>query len=174
MVLGAGVNKDGSPSMVLEDRLLQGIALYTEGAAPKLLMSGDHGTVSYDEVNAMKQFAINKGVPSENIFMDHAGFSTYESIYRAQAVFGVKKVVIVTQRYHLYRALFIANALGLEAYGVASDLREYSAQSYFNAREILAQAKDFIQVLFRPEPTFLGEPIPIEGNGDVTNDKDFI
>jgi len=174
LVLGAGVNADGSPSMVLRDRLLRGIELYESGAAPKMLMSGDHGTAEYDEVNAMKQFAIDGGVPSEKVFMDHAGFSTYESLYRAREIFGAEQIVIVTQKYHLYRALYIARAMGVEAYGVDSDLQPYSAQAYFSAREILAQSKDFFKVLFRPEPTYLGDPIPISGNGDATNDKDFV
>ena len=165
---------DGSLSPMLNDRLSRGVELYQNGAAPKLLMSGDHGTAEYDEVNAMKQFALDHGVRSEDVFMDHAGFSTYESIYRAQAIFGAKRVVIVTQRYHLYRALYLARRMGLEAYGVASDLRAYSGQPYYSAREILAQSKDFLKALFRPEPTYLGETIPISGNGDLTNDREFL
>ena len=104
IVLGAGVWGD-NPSPMLEDRLLKGIELYNKGVAPKIIMSGDHGQKEYDEVNIMKEYAINEGVPSEDVFMDHAGFSTYESIYRAKEIFGVKKVVIVTQEYHLYRAI---------------------------------------------------------------------
>ena len=174
LVLGAGVYADGSLSPMLNDRLSRGVELYQNGAAPKLLMSGDHGTAEYDEVNAMKQFALDHGVRSEDVFMDHAGFSTYESIYRAQAIFGAKRVVIVTQRYHLYRALYLARRMGLEAYGVASDLRAYSGQPYYSAREILAQSKDFLKALFHPEPTYLGETIPISGNGDLTNDREFL
>ena len=143
-------------------------------AAPKLLMSGDHGRVSYDEVNAMKQFAIDRGVPSEDVFMDHAGFSTYETMYRAKEVFAAKRVIIVTQKYHLYRAVYIAEQLGLEAYGVDSDLQSYIKQPYYNAREILARDKDFVKVIFKPKPTYLGEVIPISGSGDLTNDKEFM
>ena len=98
-------------------------------------MSGDHGKADYDEVNIMKKFAIDKGVESEDIFMDHAGFSTYESIYRAKEIFGAKDIAIVTQKYHLYRALYIANKLGLEAYGVNSDPRRYSGASYRELRQ---------------------------------------
>ena len=115
--------------------------------------------------------AIEKGVPSENIFMDHAGFSTYESIYRAKEIFKAKKVVIVTQKYHLYRALYIANQLGLEAYGVGSDPRKYVGATYRELREILARDKDFIKCIFKPEPTYLGETIPVSSNGNATNDK---
>ena len=114
IILGAGIWGD-KPSPMLEDRLLEGIKLYQNSVSDKIIMSGDHGRKEYDEVNIMKNYAIEKGIPSENIFMDHAGFSTYESIYRAKDIFEAKKVVIVTQEYHLYRALYIANQLGLEA-----------------------------------------------------------
>ena len=127
LILGAGIWND-KPSPMLEDRLLQGIALYQKGFASKIIMSGDHGRNNYDEVNIMKNFAIEKGINSEDIFMDHAGFSTYESIYRAKSIFQAKKIIIVTQRYHLYRALYIAKQLGVEAYGVASNPREYAGQ----------------------------------------------
>ena len=102
--------------------------------------------------------------------MDHAGFSTYESIYRAKDIFQAKKVVIVTQKYHLYRALYIANRLGLEAYGVGADPRQYVGATYREIREILARDKDFIKCIFKPEPTYLGDTIPVSGNGDITND----
>ena len=124
IILGAGIWGD-KPSPMLEDRLLQGIELYNNNVSTKIIMSGDHGREEYDEVNIMKEFAIEKGVPSENIFMDHAGFSTYESIYRAKEIFEADKIVIVTQKYHLYRALHIANSLGIEAYGVGADPRQY-------------------------------------------------
>ncbi|MBQ8681285.1 MAG: YdcF family protein [Bacilli bacterium] len=170
LILGAGIWGD-EPSPMLEDRLLEGINLYNEGIAPKIIMSGDHGREEYDEVNIMKKFAIEKGVPSEDIFMDHAGFSTYESIYRAKEIFGADDIVIVTQEYHLYRALYIADKLDINAYGVNSDPRKYSGQSYRELREILARSKDFVNCLFKPKPTYLGESIPVSGNGDVTNDK---
>jgi vancomycin permeability regulator SanA len=171
LVLGAGVHPNGNPSNMLEDRLLRGIELYDENAAGKLLMSGDHGRVSYDEVNTMKEFAIDKGVPSSDVFMDHAGFSTYESMYRARDIFKAKKVIIVTQKYHLYRALYSAKKLGLDAWGVASDQRTYYGQSYRDAREILARSKDFLITIWKPEPTYLGKAVPVSGNGDATNDK---
>lgn len=170
LVLGCGVRQDGTPSDMLHDRLQRGVSLYNAGAAGKLLMSGDHGTVGYDEVNTMKQFALDAGVASADVFMDHAGFSTYESLYRARDVFAAKKIIIVTQEYHLHRALYIADRLGLEAVGVAADYRTYVGQSWRNAREILARNKDFLTGIFLPEPTYLGEVIPIFGNGDLTND----
>ena len=172
IVLGAGVWGE-NPSPMLEDRLLEGIKLYENNVAPKIIMTGDHGREEYDEVNVMKKFAMDKGVPSGDIFMDHAGFSTYESLYRAKEIFEADKVVIVTQEYHLYRALHIANELGIEAYGVASDPRQYVGAAYREIREILARNKDFVQCVFKPEPTYLGEVIPVFGNGNVTNDKEL-
>lgn len=171
LVLGCKVGANGAPSHMLEDRLRQGVALYDQGTAPKLLMSGDHGTEDYDEVDAMKRYAVDAGVPSQNVFMDHAGFSTYESVYRAKEIFGVERVVIVTQEYHLYRALMVARRMGLEAYGVASDYRTYAGQTSRDVREILARVKDFGMTVFWPEPTYLGDPIPISGNGELTHDE---
>lgn len=169
VVLGCLVKSDGNPSDMLADRLRRGIELYENGAAPKMIMSGDHGQADYDEVNTMKQVAINAGVPSDDVFMDHAGFSTYETVYRAKEIFGAKKIIIVTQEYHLYRALYIAKQLGIEAYGVAADYRTYQGQTNRDVREILARCKDFFTVIFQPEPTYLGDTIPVSGNGDLTN-----
>lgn len=171
VVLGCQVHDDGTPSAILSDRLTRAIELYNLKVAPKIIMSGDHGHVEYDEVNAMKQYAIDNGVPSEDIFMDHAGFSTYETMYRAKEIFDAKKIVVVTQEYHLYRSLYIANKLGIEAYGVSSDYVTYSGQYMRDIREVLARNKDFFKVIFKPEPTFLGDVIPVSGNGDATNDK---
>lgn len=170
LVLSAGVWRNNRPSHVLEDRLKIGIEAYCAGVSDKLLMSGDHGRNNYDEVNVMKSFAMDCGIPSENIFMDHAGFSTYESMYRARDVFSAHRVLIVTQKFHMYRALYIANALGLEAYGLTSDLREYANATYSQLRESLARVKDFFMVIFKPLPTYLGEVLPVNGNGNVTND----
>ena len=169
LVLGCQVRNNGVPSAMLEDRLRRSVELYDLGAAPKLLMSGDHGRTDYDEVNAMKQYALNAGIPSEDIFMDHAGFSTYESMYRARDGFQAKKVIIVTQQYHLYRSIYAAEALGLEAYGVACDYRQYSGQVMRDVREILARAKDVATGIFQPKPTYLGEAIPVWGDGNLSN-----
>jgi len=170
LVLGAGVNGE-NPSPMLRDRLEVGVDLYYSDISEKIIMSGDHGRKEYDEVNVMKEFAINEGILSEDIFMDHAGFSTYESIYRAKEIFGAEKIVIVTQEYHLYRALYIAKRLGIKAYGVSADSQIYSGQSFRELREILARNKDFAYAIIKPEPTYLGDSIPVSGNGDVTNDK---
>lgn len=170
IVLGAGI-WDDEPSPMLEDRLLESIKLYENQVSTKIIMSGDHGKKDYDEVNIMKEYAIENGVPSENIFMDHAGFSTYDSIYRAKEIFKAKNVVIVTQEYHLYRALYIANSLGINAYGVRSDPRKYVGATYRELREVLARNKDFVKSIFKPKPTYLGDEIPVSGNGDITNDK---
>ena len=136
-------------------------------------MSGDHGQEEYDEVNAMKRYAVEQfDMESSAVFMDHAGFSTYESLYRAKEIFGAKRILIVTQEYHMYRALYIANELGLEAYGVSADRFTYRGQLYRDAREVVARFKDFFSVMCGVEPTYLGDPISLDGSGDVTNDKE--
>ena len=168
LVLGAGVRKDGNPSDMLRDRIDTGMTLYLAGAAPKLLMSGDHGREGYDEVNVMRDRALAAGAESADVFMDHAGFSTYDSLYRARDVFGVKRVIIVTQSYHLPRALYIARSLGLEAVGVSADLYTYFGQAGRDIREMAARTKDMLYCWFKPAPTYLGEVIPISGNGEAT------
>ena len=173
VVLGCLVKDNGNPSDMLHDRLRMGVELYEAGAAPRLLMSGDHGRTNYNEVAAMKQFAMDAGIPSEDIFMDHAGFSTYETIYRAKEIFQADKIIIVSQEYHLYRAIYIAQQLGMEAYGVGADYRNYSGQTGRDIREIFARCKDVFSCMFNVEPTYLGEVIPVSGNGDLTNDKSF-
>ena len=169
LVLGAGIINNERPTLMLKDRLDKSIELYKKGIAKKIIMSGDHGKKNHDEVGIMKNYAIERGVPSEDIFMDHAGFCTYDSIYRAKEIFGVKKMIIVTQKYHLYRALYISNKLGIKAYGKTVD-NTYSGQFYRNNRELLARTKDFTICIIKPKPTYLGDPIPITGNGDQTND----
>lgn len=170
LVLGASVYGN-TLSPMLADRVQRGVDLYNTKCSPKLLMSGDHGGEYYDEVNAMKNYAMEHGVPSEDVFMDHAGFSTYESMYRAKSVFGAKKVIIVTQRYHLSRAVYIARHLGLDAYGVAAEDIRYSGQTKRDVREFLAIGKDFLGTILKPKPTFDGGHISLDGSGDVTNDK---
>ena len=173
LVLGAGVWDDG-PSHLLEERLNKGVEVYNTGCTNRILMTGDHGREEYDEVNVMKNFAIEKGAVAEEVFMDHAGFSTYESMYRAKEVFQVKKVVIVTQKYHLYRAVYNARKLGIDAYGIPAD-GQYNfslpVRTYNNFRESLARCKDFIWCIIKPEPTYLGEAIPISSSGVLTDDK---
>lgn len=170
VILGCKVKEDGQPSDMLRDRLQRGIELYRLGAAPKIIMSGDHGRKNYNEVGTMKQYAVEAGVPSSDVFMDHAGFSTYETVYRAKEIFGAKRVIIVTQKYHLYRALYIAKSLGLDAVGVDSDLETYRGQLKRDIREVLARCKDFATSIIKPKPTYLGEAVPVSGDGDITND----
>lgn len=169
LVLGAGVNGE-RPSLMLADRLERGLQLYFAGASEKLLMSGDHGRVEYDEVNVMKEQAVAAGAESSDVFMDHAGFSTYESLYRARDIFLAQRIIIVTQPYHLPRALYIADSLGIEAWGVGADGENYYGQSYRDFREALARVKDVFYCITQPEPTFLGEQIPVWGDGNATND----
>lgn len=171
MVLGCGLKQDGEPTRMLRDRLDQGIALYKAGVAPKLLMSGDHGQVHYDEVNKMKEYAMEQGVPSEDVFMDHAGFSTYESMYRAREIFQAKSMVVVTQKYHLYRAIYDAGHMGIAAVGVPAKQVRYGGQIIRDLREVLARNKDIVACIIKPKPTYLGEAIPVWGDGNATNDK---
>ena len=168
LILGAGIWGD-KPSPMLEDRLKEGIVLYKQGTTKKIIMSGDHSREDYDEVKIMKEYAESEGVPSEDIFMDHAGFSSYDSVYRAKEIFGVQKMIIVTQKYNLYRSLYIAKKLGIEAYGIESNLRTYPGQVFREIREILARDKDYFKCIMKPEASIMGEKISLDGSGDITN-----
>lgn len=169
IILGCGVKDDGRPSDMLYDRIITGVELYKKGIAPRILMSGDHGRTDYDEVGTMKKYAVDMGVPEDAVFCDHAGFSTYESMVRANKVFGIENAIVVTQSYHLYRALFDAESFGIDAYGVSADVRRYLGQTNRNIREIIARNKDFLFCVFKPDPKYLGEKIDITGSGSVTN-----
>jgi SanA protein len=172
VVLGALVFRDGRLSYVLADRVDTAIDLYRKKKVDKILLTGDHGRVSYDEVNAMRRYALKHGIPPEDVFMDHAGFSTYESMFRARDVFRVKSAIIVTQRFHLARSVYTARALGIDAMGVEADRHIYIHPLLNNAREILARTKAFIDVnITHPNPKFLGPQIPITGDGRLTNDE---
>lgn len=172
IVLGCLVMDNGEPSDRLADRILKGVEVYKKGGAPKIIMSGDHGSDDYDEVGAMKRTAIGEGVPSSDIFMDHEGFSTYESIYRAKEMFGADKIIIVTQEYHLSRALYIAEKLGVEAYGVSSEFNVRVAERVrCEVREVLARCKDLVMTGVKDAPQYNGEKFSLVGDGDVTNDK---
>ncbi|MDR1189125.1 MAG: YdcF family protein [Bifidobacteriaceae bacterium] len=160
-VLGAGLAPDGTPSPILAARLDTAAELYRAGASDVVLVTGDNSRLDYDEVGAMERYAIAKGVPPGAIIRDHAGFSTYESMYRLRDVFGADRVLVVTQRYHLYRALFDARKLGLAADGVPAALPSRSGQRSRDAREVLASVKDVFYVLFDKKPTFLGDPIQL-------------
>ena len=167
LILGAGV-KDGKPKPMLRDRLLTGIELYKSGAAKKIIMSGDHGRADYDEVNVMRAFALEQGVRAEDIFLDHAGFSTYDSVYRAKNIFGAENIIIVSQKYHLYRALYISEKLDVKAAGVSANLNTYGGQLKRDIREIIARDKDFFKCIVKPEAEIMGDKIPLDGDGSIT------
>ena len=168
LVLGCAVWADNQPSPMLRDRLDTAIALYREGAAPKLLLSGDNSIAEYSEPDCMLQYTLAQGVPPEDIFLDYAGFSTYESVYRSRAVFKADRMIVVTQKYHLYRALKACDALGIDASGVASNQQKYAGRYYREAREVLARCKDLFKGWIKAKPTFLGDEIPVDGDGTVT------
>lgn len=171
IILGAFVFKDGTPSQMLGDRLEYGYKLYIEKKAPKIIVSGDNGRTTYNEVGNMRKYLLNKGVPSEDIFMDHAGFDTYDSAYRAKAIFGVKKAVFVSQDFHVVRAVYTARKLGIEAYGVASSPVEYGGIMYNRLRELLSRTKSVLYCeILKPKPKYLGEAISLNGSGEVTAD----
>lgn len=173
MVLGCGV-KGFTPSEILVKRLDTAIALYKNKVAKKLVMSGDHAGKDYNEVGVMKAYAIKKGVPAQDIFMDHAGLNTYDSLFRIKNVFGCKKIVAVTQEYHLYRTVYLARCLEIDVVGVAADGEELSGQFYRSVREVFARSKYFFTGLIKPESTiYNGDKIDIAGDGNITNDADF-
>jgi SanA protein len=168
IVFGAGLWRDGTPTTVLRDRISTAAELYFSGKVEKILMSGDNRFLDYNEPGAMKAYALSLGVPEAAIVLDYAGRRTYDTCYRAKAIFGLQKVILVTQRFHLPRALYTCNGLGLESIGVPADQREYRRASvlYWNLRELPATLTALLQVnIFRPEPV-LGQPEPIfpEGN----------
>lgn len=169
IVLGARVGPGARPSPMLADRLETGLELYRLGKVTKLLLSGDHGTLPYDEVNAMRSYVVERGVPAQDVFMDHAGFSTFDSMYRARDVFLVEDALVVTQDFHLARAVYTARALGLEATGVSADRRAYADSDRLAVREWLARCKAVLQLhVLGSEPRFLGPVIPITGDGRQT------
>ncbi len=171
IVLGASVRANGEPSDILRDRLVTAVDLYRAGFIEKILVSGDDGQIEYDEVNAMRLYLLGANVDPDDIFLDHAGFDTYDSMIRAKNVFGVTKAIIVTQAYHLPRALYLANAFGIEAQGVAADRRTYRGIVRYTAREIFANVKAMIDVITHASPRVLGEDIDSAGDGRVTWDE---
>jgi len=171
IVFGAKVWASG-PSAILKDRLDAGVRLYQLGKVTKLLLSGDHGRREYDEVNTMREYVLRQGVKAEDVFLDHAGFRTYATLYRARDVFGVKSAVLVTNEFHLPRAIYTGKAFGLDVVGLASDTRTYRSWARNQAREFLARTLAWIQVnITRPRPKYLGPGIDITGDGRVTHDK---
>lgn len=171
IVLGASVHRNGSLSSVLLDRVNSALELYKSGKVKRFLLSGDHGQTDYDEVNTMKNYLIKEGVDSADIFLDHAGFDTYSSMVRAKEVFKVDSLYIVTQQYHLYRAVYIARKIGLNAYGYVADKREYNAIMKYTLREWLANVKSWMWVRTNHKPIYLGDPIPITGDSKASWDE---
>ncbi len=173
IVPGARVYKDGRLSHMLEDRVVSAAQLYKEGKIRKILLTGDHGNKDYDEVKAMRLYLRRLRVPESAIFLDHAGFTTYDSLYRARDIFGVQDCVIVTQEFHLPRSVYTARKLGLDCYGYVADRRSYTARSHgwSKFREFFSKIKAWLQVnVTRPQPKFLGEKIPITGEARLTRD----
>ena len=168
LVLGCGILDYETPTPMLEDRLLAGLYLYRQGVAPKILLSGDNGTLTHNEIHVMLKYMKDAGVPDEDIFCDHAGFSTYDSVYRAKSIFQVQKAVLVTQTYHLYRALYLADKMDIQALGVSSDQKTYAGQASREIREVLARDKDFFKVRSGAGATG-GEVIPITGSGVISH-----
>jgi len=163
VVFGAGLTIDGKPSLMLADRVDAAVELYKAGKVRRLLMTGDNSSAGYNEVAAMKQRAVSQGVPSEMVNLDYAGFRTYDSCYRARAVFGVEQAILVTQRYHLPRALYLARSFGIEAVGWVAGRDYYPEQEYYDLREFAALAATWYEAnITRPQPRYLGEPVDLE------------
>jgi SanA protein len=172
ILLGARVYQSGNMPAMTSDRIITAVDLYKRGLAQKLLISGDHGRERYDEVNAMRLYALKLGVPAEDIFLDHAGFSTYESMYRAREIFGIHQALIVTQQFHLPRAIYIAQELGIDAIGVPADITPYGSHRFYQSfRELFAKCKAVLQVTLHTRPQFLGPQISINGDGRTTWDE---
>lgn len=169
IVLGAGIKDRETPSEILKTRLDTGIKLYKDGYAPKLLLSGDNGTKYHNEIHVMLNYAISQGVPSEDIFCDHAGFNTSASMYRAKKTFGVKRAIIVTQNYHEYRAIYIGDKLGIKVLGVSAEQRSFKNQWLREIREVVARNKDFIKILAKQDTSVGGKTFDISGDGTITH-----
>lgn len=166
MVLGASVLQNGDLSPVLAERADRAFELYTQGKVHKILVTGDNSNLAHNEVNPVGKYLVGKGVPKEDIFLDHAGFDTYSSMYRARDVFAIRDVIIVSQPFHLARAVLIARKLGLVAYGEEAGQGE--AFRYNSIREIPATLKALFDIAFSRVPKYLGPQFPIEGDGEYT------
>lgn len=163
IVLGASVYSDGSLSPVLEERAQKALELYRIGVVSKILVSGDNMAVTYNEVMPIRKYLLDNGVAEEDVFADFAGFNTYDSMYRAREIFGAEDILVVTQSFHLPRAVYTARHLGLNAYGVPADGQGYHFGN--NIREIGATVKTFYEIETGAKPAFLGPKIPIDGDG---------
>lgn len=168
VALGASVYADGTPSDILADRLEVAVDLYKAGAARAIIVSGDNRDSHYNESDAMKAYCVALGVPSEDVYVDHGGNTTYESMYRARHVFGAERIIVATQAYHLYRAMFTADCLGMDAWGVACDKGAYDDQTAYSLREVMARTKDFYAALLRLPVNVGDETVSLEASGDLT------
>jgi vancomycin permeability regulator SanA len=173
IVLGAGVSGTDKISDIYADRLKVAVNIYKSGKVAKILVSGDHGQINYDEVNAGKNYLLGEGVPVRDIFLDHAGFDTYSSIYRAKNIFNINRALVVTQDFHLPRALYLSKKIGIEALGCSADLHEYKDIKYLKQREVLARVKAWSSIALGITPKYLGEVFDISGNGDQTWDQSY-
>ncbi|PKK89077.1 MAG: hypothetical protein CVV64_15980 [Candidatus Wallbacteria bacterium HGW-Wallbacteria-1] len=171
IVPGARVYGKGVLSDTLRDRVEGSLQLYRAGVAGKILVSGDHGTRNYDEVNAMRDYLLAEGIDGDDIFTDHAGFDTFDTMARASRVFGVRSAVISTQAYHLPRAVTLARSSGIDAYGAIADRHVYMDAQWMKIREILARVKALGVVMLGMGPRFLGSEIPITGSGKASWDR---
>jgi SanA protein len=163
LVPGAALAAPGTLSLIFTERVDLAIRLYTAKKVSKILVSGDNSTLAHNEVNPARTYLLSKGIPDQDIFLDHAGFDTYSSLYRARDVFGVTSVIIATQSFHLPRAVFIARKLGMQAYGVSADTGPVLLYNY--VREIFADEKAIFDLLFGRAPKYLGTPVPITDDG---------
>ena len=161
LVLGAGLNRDGTPGLVLRDRVRTAAELYQQGKVKKILMSGDNSSDNYNEPGAMQEFALSLGIPAEDIVLDYAGRRTYDSCFRAKTIFGVDHLIVITQAYHLPRAVFLCHSFEIETIGIPADEAYYRRSSYtfWWFREILATVKAYWDV-------FISHPIPILGESE--------
>jgi SanA protein len=161
LILGAKVSQGGRMSPMLYDRVETALDLYNKGKVEKFLVSGDHGRKNYDEVNPIKEYLLKKDIPPEDIFLDHAGFDTYDSLFRAKYIFQVQSLTVVTQNFHLPRAVYLGRSLIIDTYGVSADKQFYGDIKHNKSRETIASIKAFFDIYFRVKPKYLGEPIPI-------------
>lgn len=162
IVLGAAILNNGKMSLIFRDRVDIAIELYKLHKVETILVSGDNGKLTHNEVNPAREYILSKGVPTEAIFLDHAGFDTYSTMYRARDIFLVDTAIVVTQSFHLPRAVFLARRLGIQAYGIPADQHSYSWKN--NVREVFADVKAVLDVIIVRKPKFLGEEIPITGS----------
>ncbi len=163
IIFGAGLYRDGSPTPVLRDRVATAVELYQSGKVQKLLMSGDNIADNYNEPAAMRDYALQLGVPEQDIVIDYAGQRTYDTCYRAKYIFGISDAILVTQRFHMPRALLTCNALGVNSVGVLSDRRAYSIAShgFWHLRELPATLVSMVDIWITHPKPILGDPTPI-------------